>query len=96
MEYMLNGGTPETYKQSMATMHPLQSVPKAERQNFYDSLQPSEKETVDRAIAFYERMISDGSEISGSIFSESTGTSSAAVPAEFAQVIEEFRKAIGK
>jgi hypothetical protein len=62
-KYILAGGNYDSYKRSMATLHPLQDIKKGERQKFYDSLEPDEQRTVDRAIALYERIILDADDI---------------------------------
>lgn len=65
-KYILAGGNYDSYKRSMATLHPLQDIKKGERQKFYDSLEPDEQRTVDRAIALYEKIILDADDIAKS------------------------------
>ena len=72
-KYIAEGGTRESYDASLATLHPLGNIAKSQRDEFYQGLSDSEKRTVDRAIALYERIILEGEEVASSQLEGTTG-----------------------
>lgn len=59
-KYKQAGGTRKGFNQSIKNMHPLAGLSKKDKAGFYEWLSPQDRERVQRAIDFYERVIKGG------------------------------------